>query len=72
MRRLFDLWLRLNNFTKPEDLAKERKRFTRENLQNGDGGVLLFPNTYSDIQQIKSNPYVVDAEQMRHDSDKCI
>lgn len=60
----FRFMAKLNNFTKPEDLAKERKRFTRENLQ-GDGGVLLFPNTYSEIQQIKSNPFVVDAEQMR-------
>ena len=56
---------KLNNFTKPEDLAKERQRFTRENLQSGDGGVLLFPNTYSEIQQIKSTPFVVDAEQMK-------
>ena len=59
----FRFMARVNNFTKPEDLAKERKRFTRENLQ-GEGGVLLFPNTYSDIQQIKSNPFVVDANQM--------
>lgn len=61
----FRFMAKLNNFTKPEDLAKERQRFTRENLQNGDGGVLLFPNTYSEIQQIKSSPYVVDAEQMK-------
>lgn len=59
----FRFMARVNNFTKPEDLAKERQRFTRENLQ-GEGGVLLFPNTYSDIQQIKSSPFVVDAEQM--------
>lgn len=59
----FRFMARVNNFTKPEDLAKERQRFTRENLQ-GEGGVLLFPNTYSDIQQIKSTPFVVDAEQM--------
>ncbi len=59
----FRFMAKLNNFTKPEDLANERKRFTRENLQ-GEGGVLLFPNTYSDIQQIKSTPFVVDAEQM--------
>lgn len=56
---------KLNNFTKPEDLAKERQRFTKENLQAGDGGILLFPNTYSDIQQIKSAPFVVDADQMK-------
>lgn len=59
----FRFMAKLNNFTKPEDLAKERKRFTKENLQ-GEGGVLLFPNTYSEIQQIKSNPFVVDADQM--------
>ena len=62
----FRFMARLNNFSKPEDLAKERERFNRENLQNGDGGgVLLFPNTYSDVQQIKSSPFVVDAEQMK-------
>lgn len=60
----FRFMAKLNNFTKPEDLAKERQRFTRDNLQNGDGGVLLFPNTYSEIQQIKSSPFVVDADQM--------
>lgn len=61
----FRFMAKLNNFTKPDDLAKERKRFTRENLQGGEGGVLLFPNTYSEIQQIKSSPFVVDAEQMQ-------
>lgn len=59
----FRFMAKVNNFSKPEDLAKERQRFTRENLQ-GEGGVLLFPNTYSEIQQIKSTPFVVDAEQM--------
>lgn len=56
---------RLDNFAKPEDLAKERKRFTKENLKDGDGGLLLFPSTYADIRQITSNPYVVDADQMK-------
>lgn len=60
----FRFMAKLNNFSKPEDLAKEQKRFTKESLR-GEGGVLLFPNTYSEIQQIKSSPYVVDAEQMR-------
>lgn len=54
----------LPNFSKPEALEKERKRFTRENLQSG-GGMLLFPNTYQNIQQIKSSPFIVDAEQMK-------
>ena len=60
----FRFMAKLNNFAKPEDLAKERQRFTRENLQ-GEGGVLLFPNNYSEIQQIKSSPFIADAEQMK-------
>ena len=61
----FRFMAKLNNFSKPEDLAKERKRFSRENFEAEDGGgLLLFPNTYADIQQIKSTPFTVDADQM--------
>lgn len=56
---------KVTNFTKPEDLAKERKRFNQENLQREGGGLLLFPNSYNEIQQIKSAPFVVDADQMQ-------
>lgn len=56
---------KVTNFTKPEDLAKERKRFNQENLQREGGGLLLFPNNYGEIQQIKSAPFVVDADQMQ-------
>lgn len=58
---------RMNNFSKAEDLARERKRFTRENLASDaeNGGLLLFPNTYTDIKQIQSTAYTVDAEQMK-------
>lgn len=57
----------LNNFSKAEDLANERKRFTAENFSRDaeGGGLLLFPNTYSNIQQITVKPWVVDAEQMK-------
>ncbi|MBQ1810312.1 MAG: phage portal protein [Erysipelotrichaceae bacterium] len=57
----------LSNFSKAEDLKKERQRFTEENFSreaNG-GGLLLFPNTYSNIQQINAKPWVIDAEQMK-------
>ena len=56
---------RLNNFSTASDLAKERERFTRENLSSDNGGFLLFPNTYTDIKQIDSKPYTVDADQMK-------
>ena len=57
----------VNNFTKTTDLANERKRFSEENLTKDaqSGGILLFPNTYSNIQQVSSKPYTVDADQMK-------
>ena len=57
----------LSNFSKADDLKNERERFTADNLASnaGGGGLLLFPNTYSNIQQIKSEAYTVDAEQQK-------
>lgn len=56
-----------STFSKVEDLAKERKRFTAENFARDaeSGGILLFPNTYQNIQQINSKPWIVDADQMK-------
>ena len=55
------------NFTKSEDLVKERQEFTEKNLSRDakGGGLLLFPNTYKDIKQIDTKPWVVDADQMK-------
>lgn len=55
---------RINNFTKPSDLKKEADRYSSENFSGEGGGLLLFPNTYSDIRQIESRPFTVDAAQM--------
>jgi len=60
----FRFMARVNNFMAPADLSKERERFNRQNLREEGGGLLLFPNTYSDIRQIESKPYVVDADQL--------
>lgn len=58
---------KMTNFAKAEDLAKERQRFTEQNFSKDakGGGLLLFPNIYSDIQQIDAKPWVVDAEQRK-------
>ena len=56
----------LTNFSKAEDLANERSRFNDENFKaDSGGGMLLFPNTYQNIKQIESKPWVVDADQMK-------
>ena len=57
----------LSNFSKAEDLAKERKRFTEENFSREAeaGGLLLFPNTYQNIKQVDVKPWIVDAEQVK-------
>lgn len=56
----------LSNFSNSVDLAKERKRFSTENFSSEaeGGGLLLFPNTYQNIQQVKSTPFTIDGEQM--------
>lgn len=63
----FRFMAQLSNFAKPDDIAKERERFTKENLstESEAGGFLLFPNTYKDIRQIDVKPYTVDADQMK-------
>ena len=55
----------LSNFAKPEDIAKEQRRYATENLSKGNGGVLLFPNTYQNVKQVDSKPWVADAEQRK-------
>lgn len=55
-----------DNFTDPDDLKQERKRFAKENLAKDaeNDGFILFPNTYKNVQQIKQAQYTLDAEQM--------
>lgn len=57
----------LTNFAKPEDLKRERQRFTEENFSRDAkaGGVLLWPNTYKDVTQLKQTPFVADADTMK-------
>ena len=54
-----------SNFSRDEDLAKERKRFDANNFRGESGGVLLWPNTFKDIKQITQESYKVDADQLK-------
>lgn len=63
----FRFMARVNNFSKAEDLANERKRFNETNLRaDEEGGLLLFPNTYTDIKQIDSKPYTPDENERNY------
>lgn len=55
----------LSNFAKPEDVKKERQRFTEDNFAKDGGGLLLFPNTYTNVKQVEAKPFTADAEQMK-------
>ena len=63
----YRFYAQVNNFSKAEDLAKERKRFSDENFSKDaqGGGLLLFPNTYANINQVKSEPFVVTADEKK-------
>lgn len=51
---------------RPEDIKKERDRFSRENLSaDNTSGVMMFDAKFSDVKQIDSKPFIVDAEQMK-------
>lgn len=61
----FRFMAKASNFAKSEDLKKERDRFSNLNFTGSGGGVLLFPSTYTDIQQIKTTAYNVDEAQLQ-------
>ena len=61
----FRFMAQLTSKTFDEDLRRERERFDKNNFQGGGGGLLLFGNQFSNIQQIRQEGYKVDPEQMK-------
>lgn len=60
----FRFWAKMNNFTKDADLKKEADRFGSLAFGEDSDGMLLFPNTYTDIHQYENKPFTVDPQQM--------
>lgn len=57
---------KLGQTLRPEDITKERNRFSEENLSaDNQTGVMMFDAKYSDVKQIDSKPFIIDAEQMK-------
>jgi hypothetical protein len=57
---------KLGQSLRPEDIAKERNRFSKDNLSSDNtSGVMMFDAKYSEVKQVDSKPFIVDAEQMK-------
>jgi hypothetical protein len=57
---------KVGNVLRPEDLEAERQRFSARNLSSENTtGVLIFDSKYSEVKQVDSKPYVIDAEQLK-------
>lgn len=61
----FRFWAKMSNFTMDEDLKKEASRFGSLAFNGESDGMLLFPNTYTDIHQYDNKPYTVNADEMK-------
>lgn len=63
---IYRFMAKVTNFVQAEDLEEERENFSTRNFgpEAKNGGLLLFPNTYSDIKQIETKAYTVDEKQM--------
>lgn len=54
------------NMLKPEDIKKERERFTADNLsEDNKSGMIIYDNKFSELKQVDSKPYTVNALQMQ-------
>lgn len=56
---------KLGQNLRPEDIAKERDQFSKQNLSaDNQSGVMMFDAKYADVKQIDSKPFTIDGEQM--------
>lgn len=61
---------KLNNMMKPEDVRKERERFTEDNLSaDNDSGMIIYDVKFADVKQVESKPYTPNALQMQQIQD---
>ena len=57
---------RIANMLDPEDITKERKRFTEDNLSaDNQSGMIIYDQKFADVKQVDSKPFTVNATQMR-------
>ena len=61
----FRFWAKATNWNLDADLKREADRFGKIAFNGESDGMLLFPNTYTDIHQYDNKPFTVDADQMK-------
>ena len=56
---------KIGNILNPDDIKKERARFTEDNLSaDNKSGMIIYDNKFSDLKQVESKPFVVNSTQM--------
>lgn len=56
---------RIANMLSPEDIKKERERFTEDNLSaDNQSGMIIYDQKFTDVKQVDSKPFTVNAVQM--------
>lgn len=62
----YRFYAKMNNFSSTTDLKRERQRFSEANLKTEEGGgILLFPNTYTDIKELSNKAYTVPEAELK-------
>ena len=57
---------KIANMLKPEDIRKERERFTEDNLSaDNKSGMIIYDSKFSELKQVESKPYTPNALQMQ-------
>lgn len=56
---------RIANVLKPDDIKKERDRFTEDNLSSDNkSGMIIYDNKFADLKQVDSKPFIINSLQM--------
>ena len=64
----YRFYAKSDNWASDEDIGAEMERYNKFTFGNkkAAGGVLLFPNTYEDIHEMKASGFTIDKDQQAH------
>ena len=64
----YRFYAKSDNWASDEDIGEEMQRFNKFTFGNKAtaGGVLIFPNTYEDIHEMKTSGFTIDKDQQEH------